>query len=1081
MPWLWTLFLVLGPLATPVLAGTPWSDSHAGEWRFDLDPDDLGVRAEWFSKSLPNRIHLPGTTDLAGYGEKTEGIEGGYLSRRFKYVGPAWYQRDLEIPPSWAGREVELLLERVLWQSTVFIDGERRGSALDSLGTPHLHRLGKLTPGRHRLTIRVDNRMIHPLGDKGHCYTEHTQTIWNGIVGRVELRARGPVCLSQVRIFPDATARKISVEASVCNATGKPQTSTLLLAARRKQDGKLVAQIACPFQIEGADQKVTTELPLPVVPEVWSEFTPHLYTLEARVTGPGGEDRAETQTFGFRALGRSGTHFTVNGIPTFMRGNLESAIFPLTGHPPCEVESWRRIFRIYREHGLNQARFHSWCPPEAAFQAADELGIYLQVEVLWIDWWMSGPNPRKDMETPGYPKGVGKGDRTIDDYVRAETRRMLDAYGHHPSFVFFIFGNELGNSDFNVMGQWIKGFKAYDPRHYFAASSARTITPACDFQDTHNIPGVGSVVNALGRPRTDWDYESSYGRAPVPTIAHELGQMPVYPCWDELAKYTGPMQARNLESFHATARLAGIDTQDRQFQAASGYLNRILYKNEIEAQFRSPSGSGLNLLSMLDYSGQGEALVGWLDAFYEPKDFLTAKTFRRYCNTTVPLARFSKYVWTSAEVFSARAEVAHYGAAPLNRVSAVWKLRNARGKTVLQGQFPAANLPLGSVTTLGQIEIPLTNLPAPQRYNLELTLPGTAFANDWNLWIFPAAAPSPPPIGVLVTQDLDVAWRRLSEGGKVLLIAHQLGEKRHAGLAAFTPLFWSATFFPGQSTETLGAIVQDTHPALAHFPTSTTLDWQWQEVCAGAHGFLLDDLPKSYRQIVQPIHDFHYNHKLGSLFELKTQAGGRLLVCGYDILSKLDQRPAARQLALSLIEYAGSKAFQPTQMITESPLRKMMPQVKPATVAAPKGFEGAVLYVRAAARHPAQGNEVWKKAFDEVKTSEPGYDYQVSCDGIWKDGTGATWFGKKIKVEIKLPTAFLGDLYVRCHDWNHNGRRANLSVEGRKVELGPHTEATWVKLDVLREDANDGALIFEAECTSGPNLQITDLALVPRK
>ena len=175
----------------------------------------IGEKESWHKQSLPDRIKLPGTTDEAGYGKKTSGIEnshngivGGYLTRVHKYIGPAWYQREIEISQSWQGQEVELLLERVLWESKVWIDN-RFCDAQDSLGTPHLHRLGRLTPGKHRLTVRVNNAKIHPVGDIGHCYTEHTQTIWNGIVGRIELRVRGPLSIQRHRIFPsnDGTVR----------------------------------------------------------------------------------------------------------------------------------------------------------------------------------------------------------------------------------------------------------------------------------------------------------------------------------------------------------------------------------------------------------------------------------------------------------------------------------------------------------------------------------------------------------------------------------------------------------------------------------------------------------------------------------------------------------------------------------------------------------------------------------------------------------------------------------------------------------------------------------------------------------
>jgi len=518
---------------------------------------------------LPNRIKLPGTTDEAGYGEKTSGIEGGYLSRVHKYIGPAWYQREIQIPPSWQDQEVELLLERVLWESKVWID-DRFCDSQDSLGTPHLHRLGRLTLGKHRLTVRVNNAMIHPIGDKGHCYTEETQTIWNGIVGRVEVRAHGPLWIGRQRIFPnnDGTVR---IDLTLHSELSDPVSGTVTASILEKDSGRVVGTGEATLQIPQRlhpDQThlgrvaVPSEIKVELAgtPKLWCEFNPELYRVELQLQATSGKTQfadSASATFGFRTVGRVGQHIAINGRPTFIRGNLDCVQFPRTGYPPCDVEAWRRIFHVYKEHGLNQVRFHSWCPPEAAFQAADELGIYIQAEVVWIDYWMGSPNADKNHDTAGRPQGVGKDDRTIDQYVRAEMRRMFDAYGNHPSFVFFVIGNELGTSNFEVMGQWIKAEKAHDPRRLYAASTARAITPVDDFSDTHDIPNVGSTVNQFGVPHTDWDYEKSYSRAPVPIIAHEMGQMPVYPCWEEIGKYTGVLRARNLEGFRQQAHKNG--------------------------------------------------------------------------------------------------------------------------------------------------------------------------------------------------------------------------------------------------------------------------------------------------------------------------------------------------------------------------------------------------------------------------------------------------------------------------------------------------------------------------------------------
>jgi len=901
-----------------------------GDWGFRLDPDDVGEKEAWQNRSLPDTIRLPGSTDQAGYGEKTKGVEGRGLVRVFKYIGPAWYQREVEIPSTWEGKEAELFLERVLWQSKVWVDG-RPCNVQDSLGTPHLFRLGKLSPGKHRLTIRVNNQMIHPIGRIGQCYTEDTQTIWNGIVGRMELRARGALRIQRQRIFTQddgtvrvelnlqsdlASAAPCTVKARVFeNATGAlvgTFTTNLTMAAEGSPAEKEVGPAARVAEL-------TVKLDAP--PKPWSEFTPVLYRVETQVESTlGGLQAADSasDSFGFRTLGRRGQHITVNGLPTFFRGNQECGAFPLTGYPPCDVESWRRIFRIYREHNLNQVRFHSWCPPEAAFQAADELGIYIQAEILWT----------LDHPDSGGAKGIGMNEGTVDRYTRAEMRRMLDTYGNHPSFLFFVIGNELGSSNFKEMAQWVGEEKARDPRRLYAASTARAITPTDDFADTHYVPNVGQVVNRLGVPHTDWDYEDAYRRAPVPVIAHEAGQMPVYPDWSEIGKYTGVLQARNLEAFRGEARKNGIETQSRELQLASGASSRIIYKGEMEAQLRSASAGGFNWLSMQDYPGQGTALVGWLDVFYDSKGIVSPDRFRRTCSETVPLARFKKYVWTKGETFQATAQVAHWGAQPLAGATVLWKMREASGRPVAEGSFEPTDLAVGSLKTLGPISVALNAVGQATRLNLEISVRNTPFVNDWDVWVFPEDGAAEAPANVTVCDRMEPALDALKKGQRVLLLAHGLGSKDNRRYAAWKPVFWMGAWKEqNPDTEILGARVNREHPALAGFPTDSHLDWQWHDLCDGARGFVLDTLPPDYLPIVQPVSDFRFSHKLGSLFELGTKDGGRLLVCGYNLSDKLAERPAARELRRSLLKYAAGPAFAPKQLITEERLIALFSEV----------------------------------------------------------------------------------------------------------------------------------------------------------
>ena len=1046
----------------------------SGDWRFESDPNDIGLRESWFNKRLQKKIQLPGTTYDAEIGDAEQDPNPGYLSRLHKYIGVAWYQKDIEIPNSWRGCNVDLFLERVMWESRVWINEIPQGEQ-DSLGTAHIHPLGNLKPGKHRLTIRIDNRMIHPIGDRGHCYTEFTQIKWNGVVGAIELRSYDQVRLNLARIFTDIKANKVIIEATIGNS-GKAWNGALEIDIKNPA-GKTAAKKTIEVAVaQNGSVIIKPEATLTKKPLLWDEFTPNLYTVNLRLSG---KDVNEEQIikFGFRTLKASGNKLLVNGRPTFLRGNLDCAQYPDSGHPPMSTKDWKRTFSICKDYGINHIRFHSWCPPEEAFIAADQMGVYLLAEVLWIDWWMGKPN-RKDMNTPGYPKGVGKNDRTIDKYVRKEMRSMFNQYGNHPSFALFAIGNELGSSDFKVMGEWIHEEKLRDPRRLYAASTARTITPFDDFSDTHNIPGVGSVVNHLGIANTDWDYEHSYSRASLPIIAHEMGQMPVYPNWNEIKKYRGPVRAKNFTLFRKQAVENGIESQSADFQRASGALQRIIYKNEMEAQLRSPSCAGVSWLSMQDFPGQGEALVGWLDTFYDSKGLVTPAEFRCYSAPTVLLARFKKFVWEDNESFHAKVQISHWGSKRLLNTSVEWSLKE-RGHILKKGIFEQKEVPVGSVQTVGEINYDLNDITTPTRLTLRVQIKGESTYNNWHIWVFAKNQTQPEPETVVVTSSPHKAWKSIKKGRVVLLSAHRSGSTQNA---AWMPLFWSARFFPGQNRKTLGALIRADHPAFNLFPTGSHLDWQWKTICANGRGFVLNDLPANYRPIVQPISDYHFNDKLGTIFEFKTKEGGRLLICGYNIIDNLNKNPAVRQLRKSLIAYLTGDKFNPQTEISEHRFNKYFPVLNDAPVVkAPLRFQDALLYVKAGVNHPGSGNAQWHYEIDSA-TIKDGFSYKVTCDAVWKDGTGCAWWAaKSLKIEIKCDKPALYDLYVHFHDWNNNGRRGQIKFEGRTFELGPHTgKGNWVKLNVMREDALDGKLILEAKKTSGPNLQITAIALVPQ-
>lgn len=1052
--------------------------SLAGQWKCQLDPQDIRIKDNWLTKPLLTTVQLPGTTTTNQLGEVPEKADKGQLTPTYRYLGVAWYQRIVEIPKEWSDKQIFLFMERVLMRSSVWVDGRQVGNSIDLLGVPHQHLLGTLSPGKHVISVRVDNRNVlnASLGN-GHHYYDGMQTIWNGLVGRLELIAKPAVYMELVRLFPSYKNGVVNVEVTLQNNSEVARNRSLHVVVREKKSQDIVAKNKFNITAKTNRSIIKYEVKLSKPPLPWDEFQPNLYQVEVTL-GSGKKADSYQAHIGFRDLGTTEYHLTINERPFFYRNNHDGCIFPLTGYPPTDVESWKDILTIYKNHGLNGIRFHSWTPPEACFTAADELGIYIQSEHFW----------NKMDATP-----------EMASFAKQEMRAALDAYGNHPSNCYVLYGNELGG-DLNLYADWLKEDRAYDPRHLYSVAAGRRVA-GDDFCE------YGAKMNWQA-PHTDWDYSAYFEKHHLPHLpetTHELGQPVTHPDWKEIEKYTGVLKPLNYEIFREAARQVGVETQSAEFQKASGNINRINYKYDIEALLRTPQSAGYNLLDMHDYPGQGVALVGWLDAFYQEKGFLSAKEFSQYGSATVPLARLPKFVFTDGDTLHVKAELAHYGAETLFNAELCWTLRNDSNDVFASGKLQKVTVPVGTVAKLGEIACPLKALSSIGTHlELEFSIANTSYSNDWDIWVFPKPDHQVEAPDIVVTSDVDTAVQALNAGHKVLLLANQLGKGSQAGtLACFKPPFWSTSYSFGQQSNVMGAIVRNQHPALALFPTDDVIDWQWQPLCADAsdydqkpenswrdlprivnpngRGFILDGFPADYRPIVQPVPDFQRPAKIGTIFEVKNKFGGLLMVCGYDIDSDLESRPVARQLRNSLLKYMPSSNFKPDFVVDNEWIRSTFENPE-KVIPMPKGYEKAFIYIKAGAKHPTGiGNVPWSEQCDAAIHRVDQMNYTVTNATVWADEGGSAWAGSKIIVRINVKEAIGGILKVRFHDWNHLGRRGIIrSEDGQQQQLGTHEEGVWIEFPLRREDSLDGEIILEADVTKGPNLMITDIAIVPR-
>lgn len=926
-------YLILCLIALASCNDSPQVISLAGEWKFVLDPEDTGVGEQWQTKAFTEAVHLPGSLQEQGKGNEVDVNtkwtgqivdSSWYTSPKYEkyrqagnikvpfwlnpdkhYVGVAWYQKEVEVPADWKNQPVVLELERTHWETTLYLDGKEIGKQ-DALLTPQRYLLEGLEAGTHTFTLRVDNRVNIAVGINAHSVSDHTQSNWNGVIGRMTLSVKPALYIEEVQIYPDVNNKQAKVKV---NLKGKAESGASSLILQALSSGKPVGQ---PVQlaIEQKEEDSWTEVTVDLGKEaqLWSEHTPHVYQMQVIVQSADGKDEKEVN-FGLREFKANGTRFEVNGQPIFLRGTLECGIFPLTGYPAMETAYWEKIYGTCKEYGLNHVRFHSWCPPEVAFHVADSMGVYLQVE---CGAWAS----------------VGDGEPQ-DQWIQAESDRILKEYGNHPSFCLLAYGNEPGGGNqLKYLSGLIDYWKAKDNRRVYTTAGG---WPYAENADYWNAPdpriqawagGLSSIINAAP-PCTDYDFREII-RKNMPTVSHEIGQWCVYPNFKEIAKYTGVLKAKNLEIFQETLKEKGMEDMSEKFLYASGRLQTLCYKADIEAALRTPGFAGFQLLDLHDFPGQGTALVGVLDPFWDSKGYVEGKEYSTFCNHTVPLVRFPKMVWLNNETLQAPLEFAHFGEAPLQSANIVWSITTADNQLLIKDSL-SRDLPIGNNLVVGNINYPLDKISKPTQLTVTVQVENTAIQNRWNIWVYPAVKPQIAKMPYMTSRLDPIALSKLDKGENVLLLSRgQVLPQKGGDIAVgFSSIFWNTAWTRSQAPHTLGVYCEAKHPAFASFPNEGYSDYQWWDVVSASDAMVLDDFPQDFRPIIHLVDDWFMNRKLGILFEVKI-GNGKLMVCSADLQNKQSERPAAAQFKQSILEYMSSDHFNPQYEVTPELIKGLL-------------------------------------------------------------------------------------------------------------------------------------------------------------
>ena len=880
------------------------SISLKGNWEVILDSLKAGEDSKWFTGSFKGRkIQLPGTLDDAGIGKETAHDTTLInkpvllaLTRKHNYIGAAWYKKELLLSKDLDN--AELFLERVIWKSDCWIDGRYIGGE-ESLSTPHKFRPGKLKAGKHLIVIRIDNTKQHDISynDFAHAYTNGTQIIWNGVIGQIKLNSVTENAITAINVYPDASRNTVKVDLKLPVFI---RFSGHKLRYRIFGQGRLVStQQVLLTRNQGDSDAIEKEISINEV-KLWDEFSPNLYMLVVELINKEGKIISiKRSSFGFRDLGNRNGQLSLNGNKIFLRGTLDCNVYPIHGYPPMDKTGWAKVFGTIKQYGLNHVRYHSWCPPEAAFEVADSLGLYLQVEL------------------PLWSLKVGENKPTLS-FLKSESERIIANYGNHPSFCFFSMGNEL-EGDFNWLNGLVKDLKQMDPRRYYTASTF-------SFQKGHGLAPEpnddifitqytkkgwvrGQGVFNAEVPRFDKDYQQTADSLNIPLIAHEVGQYSVFPNLNEIKKYQGVLAPLNFKTIRNDLLKKGLISLADSFKLSSGKFAALLYKEEIERALKTRAFSGFQLLDLHDFPGQGTALVGLLDAFWESKGLITPKDFRAFCSAVVPLIKYCGASFMNDQDFRAELMVANFGSGTLKERS-IWKVLDQSGKVLFSGNTAAQDMAIGT-STLGQVSIPLNTIKTATQLTFSLQIENTDFQNSWTFWVYPRQLPAESST-VLFTTSKDKAYAALRLGRTVVLNPDT--SKINGVPGRFTSVFWSPVHFPDQPGS-MGILCNPSHPALAGFPTTFFSNWQWWDLITNSKTLVLDNHPEAQSPIIRVIDNFFRNRKMGTLIEAKV-GSGKLILCTMDIANNIDSRIEARQLRSSILEYAGSNAFSPGQGLT---------------------------------------------------------------------------------------------------------------------------------------------------------------------
>ena len=919
------IFLCLSMLF-PLFSGNKYAQTLHGQWKLFLDSTNL-LNLQYKPDVFNDYINLPTTLDEAQKGRKSSPSNAtNHMLRKYAYYGKAWYEREVIIPKEWKGKFVELLIERTR-PSHIFVDGKLCGSSL-RISVPQCFDLSHvLTPGKHRITVLVDNGPDCGLPREiasSHMWSDDTQTNWNGLLGKIELLSKPLIHIQSVKTIPVVTKNQAIVNIDVLNAGTSKQLIVVQLSTNKSSLLKKVELLPGHNQLQ-------FELTLDA--SCWDEYNPVLQQIGVNLLQKNKRIDSEIVHIGLRNFAVQARAFSVNSKPVFLRGRHDACVFPLTGYAPMTVKEWNVYFDVVKRYGFNHVRFHSWCPPEAAFIAADSAGVYLQPE---LPYWGLIENSPESKST---------------QFLIAEGKAILDAYANHPSFVMFSSGNELWG-EIQGMQYITKTLREHDNRPLFALGTnyhlgwqgpqqGEDYLVSCrvgGHNDTQFEPHVrssfsfadavdGGILNAT-YPNTKMDFANGVNSTSKPVISHETGQFQMYPDANDLKNYTGILRPQNYEIFIDRIKSKfGEANYQSQFEATAA-LSLICYKADLEMMRRTEGLAGFQMLDLQDFPGQGTAVVGILNATMNPKGIISEEEFHSWNNDVLPLWLSNSFSYYGGDLIKSTIKISNNSHQSFQDIPLNWKLTKEDHTVLAAGEITLsiAESALSNAIPLN-IQLPMVN----KAIACKLELKFGQYTNKYPVWIYPNSN-TKLQLNANVrifTQCNNDLITFLEAGGKAILMPNMGTYPLQTVGGLFTSDYWNYSMFKSISENakkpvspgTMGLLINKKHPVFEHFPTTNHSDWQWWPIVKNSNPLILDGFENKIHPIVQTIDNVERVHFLSTLFECKV-AQGKLFVCMADLKNTVNYKEN-KQLHNAIIQYVNSTQFEPVESLSAGELKQL--------------------------------------------------------------------------------------------------------------------------------------------------------------